>query len=133
MSGGTTAGAYKDDWDLSSSLLPPREHLRHHPWVTFERQQQVRTTRLDTWAAEHIVGRTVDFIWLDVQGAEHLVIRGGRETFARTRYCLFEFYNVEMYAGQRNLNDVLTELATYQMIATYEGYNALASNRRRRS
>jgi 2-O-methyltransferase len=128
MSGGTRTGVYKQDWDLSSSLLAPKEHLRRYPWITFDCEQPVRTVRLDTWAAEHIPDRTIDFIWLDVQGAEHLVISGGHEAFARTRFCLFEFYDVEMYAGQKQLADLLNELSTYRVVATYEDYNALARN-----
>lgn len=131
MSGGTTVGVHKSDWDLSSSLLEPKEVLRTHPWLTFDRQVDVPTVRLDTWASEHINGRTVDFIWLDVQGAEHLVMLGGRDTFARTRVCLFEFYDIEMYAGQQKLSYILRrDLPNYRLIATYERYNALVVNRR---
>jgi hypothetical protein len=128
MSGGTHPGARKEDWDLSSSLLLPKKHLERHPWVTFERTCQVPTIRLDTWAARFIPDRIVDFIWMDVQGAEHLVISGGGATFARTRFCYFEYYNIEMYAGQRTLREILKALKTYRPLATYQGYNALAAN-----
>ena len=79
MSGGTTAGAHKDDWDFSSSLLAPKLHLEQNPWVTFERDLEVPTVHLDAWAEMSIPGRTVDFIWMDVQGAEHLVIAGDKD------------------------------------------------------
>ena len=135
MSGGTNAGVpgtgrLTDDWDRSSSILSPKEHSRRYPWMTFDRDQPVRTARLDGWAAEHIPGRTIDFVWMDVEGAEHLVISGGRETFARTRFCLLEFFDVEMYAGQKSLAELLKELAGYRLIATYQGYNALVANSR---
>lgn len=130
LSGGMAPGVSMDDWDLSSSLLAPKEVVLHHPWLTFDRTTNVPTTRLDTWAAGHIPGRTVDFAWIDVQGAEPSVVRGGPETFARTRYCLFEFYEEEMYAGQRGLAQVLEELRSFRLVATYQGYNALARNTR---
>jgi FkbM family methyltransferase len=45
------------------------------------------TTTLDKWAAEH--GVVPDFIKCDVEGAELLVFRGARETFARHRPKVF--------------------------------------------
>lgn len=128
MSGGTTAGAHKDDWDLSSSLLAPKLHLEHEPWVTFERDLEVPTVRLDAWAETSIPGRTVDFIWMDVQGAEHLVIRGGTKTFSHSRFCHFEYYDVEMYEGQKALREIMGLLPKWQVLATFENYDALAAN-----
>jgi FkbM family methyltransferase len=66
MSGGTTAGADRADWDMSSSLLPPNAHLWQHPWCTFDRKCEVPTKRLDDWSAETILNRPVDFVWMDV-------------------------------------------------------------------
>jgi FkbM family methyltransferase len=127
MSGGTRTGADRADWDMSSSLLPPKEHLVRYPWVTFERECLVRTMRLDTWA-EGLGSRSVDFIWMDVQGAEHLVIKGGQQTLRdRTRWLYFEYYNREMYTGQNSLAENLELLPGYRLIATY-GRNALAVN-----
>lgn len=128
MSGGTSPRVQKPDWDLSSSLLAPKAHLQQHPWVTFERACQVPTVQLDAWASRVIPDRIVDFIWMDVQGAEHLVIRGGEATFTRTRFCHFEYYDTEMYAGQKGLREIMSALKTYRLLATYENYNALAVN-----
>jgi FkbM family methyltransferase len=128
MSGGTTDGAHKNDWDLSSSLLAPKLHLERHPWVTFQRTREVPTVPLDAWSEISIPGRTVDFIWMDVQGAEHLVIAGGAKTFSRTRFCYFEYYDVEMYADQKTLRGIMRSLPTWRLLATFENYNALVVN-----
>jgi 2-O-methyltransferase len=128
MSGGTTADADKGDWDLSSSLLAPKLHLERHPWVTFERDLEVPTVRLDAWAEMSIPGRTVDFIWMDVQGAEHLVIAGGAKTFSHSRFCYFEYYNEEMYSDQQTLRAVMRLLPKWQLLATFDDHNALAVN-----
>jgi FkbM family methyltransferase len=129
VSGGTNPKTGRADWDASSSLLPPKEHLAKHPWVTFERQCLVRTMRLDTWAEQFRPG-VIDFIWMDVQGAEHLVIEGGQRTLRdRTRWLYFESYEDEMYAGQNSLAQNLQLLPDYRLIATY-AVNALAANRR---
>jgi phage terminase large subunit-like protein len=112
---------------MSSSLLPPKEHLVRYPWVTFERECLVRTMRLDTWA-ERFCSRTIDFIWMDVQGAEHLVFMGGQQTLRhRTRWLYFEYYNREMYEGQKSLVGNLELLPGYRLTATYAN-NALAVN-----
>jgi len=128
MSGGTTAGAYKEDWDLSSSLLAPRLHLERHPWVTFERELEVATVRLDAWAEMTIPKRKIDFIWMDVQGAEHLVIAGGTKTFSRSRFCYFEYANSELYLGQKKLRPIMRALPDWRLLATFDN-NALAVNR----
>jgi FkbM family methyltransferase len=126
MSGGTD-NRFREDWDLSSSLLEPTGHLTAVPFVTFERTCQVETVRLDDWADRVIPDGVVDFIWMDVQGAEHLVIAGGASTFARTRFCYFEYSDSELYKGQQDLQALLRALGTYRLLATYEN-NALAVN-----
>jgi len=128
MSGGThDAIVPREEWDLSSSLLEPTAHLLAHPWVTFERTCQVETARLDDWARRVIPDEVVDFIWMDVQGAEHLVIAGGASTFARTRFCYFEYSDSELYRGQETLRALLRALSTYRLLATHQN-NALAVN-----
>ncbi|HJQ75034.1 MAG TPA: FkbM family methyltransferase [Gaiellaceae bacterium] len=128
MSGGTD-NHYREDWDLSSSLLEPTGHLSAVPWVTFERTCEVETTRLDDWAKVAIPDGVIDFIWMDVQGAEHLVFAGGAATFARTRFCYFEYSDSEMYSGQQDLLTLLRALGGYRLLGTYEN-NALAANTR---
>jgi 2-O-methyltransferase len=127
MSGGTCEGVPKEDWDLSSSLLEPTGHRSVHPWITFERTCEVETARLDDWADRVISDEVIDFTWMDVQGAEHLVIAGGALTFARTRFCYFEYSESELYRGQQGLRPLLRALGTYRLLATYEN-NALAVN-----
>lgn len=127
MSGGTFESLPKEDWDLSSSLLEPTGHRSLHPWVTFERTCEVKTARLDDWAGRVIPDGVVDFIWMDVQGAEHLVIAGGQSTFARTRFCYFEYSDSELYRGQQRLRPLLRGLGTYRLLGTYDN-NALAVN-----
>jgi 2-O-methyltransferase len=127
MSGGTLEGIPGADWHQSSSLLEPTGHRSLHPWVNFERTCEVETVRLDDWAERVIPDGVVDFIWMDVQGAEHLVIAGGASTFARTRFCYFEYSESELYSGQQRLSPLLRALRTYRLLGTYEN-NALVVN-----
>ena len=57
------------DSDASSSLLPPKEHLRQHPKVLFSESIQVTTTTLDTWAKHNGI-KQIHLLWLDMQGFE---------------------------------------------------------------
>lgn len=126
MSGGTTKGADRADWDMSSSLFKPKEHLKIHPWCTFDRVQNVPTKRLDDWAAENIPDRTVDFVWIDVQGAERLVFAGGQKTLLEnTRFVYAEFATREEYEGCWLVDDLVNAFQGFKPIGIYEGYNLL--------
>ncbi len=89
---------------LTSSLYPPNEALL----ARFQRldlpvrgQQAVKTTRLDD------VGITdIDFLKMDIQGAEIDAIRGGPETVARALVVHTEIEFIPMYAGQGLFGDI---------------------------
>jgi FkbM family methyltransferase len=108
------------DWNQSGSLKKPTGHLELHPWVGFERTLEVETETLDNWAKKHGIV-AVDFIWMDVQGAEIEVFRGGVGTLSRTRCLYTEYSNRELYAGQGNLSDIRRELRTFQVLVRYPG------------
>jgi FkbM family methyltransferase len=94
-------------WAASSSLNAPKEHLRHFPQINFDKQVIVATTTLDNIIPECEV---IDIIWLDVQGHELNVLKGGKNTLSRTKLLYLEYYNVEMYEGQPRVKDLMTEL-----------------------
>ena len=72
-------------WDLSGSIKQPHRHLAKHPWVTFDKKISVPTTTLDAVCETHDIG-PIDFIWMDVQGAEMEVLRGAVQTLTKTRF-----------------------------------------------
>lgn len=55
-----------------SSLFEPYEYLKDRPQVKFE-AQMVPTMTLDRWAQDYGIDQ-VDFLWLDMQGAEKKVL-----------------------------------------------------------
>ena len=91
---------------LSGSLCEPTGHLTSFPWVKFETAVEVPTRSLDSYCREAGVGR-IDFIWMDVQGAERLVLEGAAETLRRVRFLYTEYFDVELYAGQPGLAEIL--------------------------
>lgn len=102
-------------WDLSGSIKKPREHLKMHPWCTFNESVVVKTKRLDTWCREEGI-EAIDFIWADVQGAEQNLIMGGKEALSRTRYFYTEYCNRELYEGQIGLQGILKLLPDFEIL-----------------
>ena len=56
-----------------------------HPWLKCQESVRVQSWRLDDFCEEHAVG-SIDFIWMDVQGAERLVHEGAQSILQRTKY-----------------------------------------------
>jgi FkbM family methyltransferase len=107
-----------EGWDLSGSIRKPKDHLVIEPSVTFERAIEVRTTSLDHWADEHSIGN-VDFIWMDVQGAERDVVKGGQRTLARTRFLYTEYSERELYEGQYTFKQLVKALPAFEVVTRY--------------
>ena len=92
--------------DASSSLLMPKEVLQINPHVLFGGRITVPTTTLDAWAQENDVGR-IDFLWLDMQGAELRMLEAAPRILAGVQaihleVSLMEFYEASpLYAQVR--------------------------------
>lgn len=108
------------EWDLSGSIRQPKKHLVVHPWVEYRQQITIETSTLDTWCHEHGIS-DIDFIWMDVQGAEIDVFRGGSDMLKKTRFIYTEYSNKELYEGQYNLRKLLKYLEDYSVIIRYPG------------
>lgn len=89
-------------WDYSSSILPV---LRSDPNVTSKIDLDVSetiTTRmrpLDRISSDTSITGPIDLLKIDVQGAEHLVLEGARETLIRVRAIWIEVSFRPLYAG----------------------------------
>lgn len=97
-----------NDWSASNSLKKPIKHLERHSWITFDNTIEVNCIRLDDF--EPLKNKIIDFIWMDVQGAEELVIEGSIKTLNNTKFLYTEYSNEELYEGQLDLNSLLTLL-----------------------
>jgi hypothetical protein len=87
----------------------------------------VPTLRLDDWCGENNIDR-IDFIWMDVQGAEGDVIAGASRILKKTRFLYTEYSNNELYEGQLSLKQLLARLPLFDVLATYPG-DVLLKNR----
>jgi 2-O-methyltransferase len=113
-------GDLPEGWDLSGSIRRPKNHTKANSWVKFERTVSVNTCRLDDWCADSGVTE-VDFIWMDVQGAEGDVITGGAKTLLATRFLYTEYSNDELYEGQLSLKELLARLPAFEVVRQYPG------------
>jgi len=107
QSGGTPTMDRSIDWDKSGSLFRPTGHLVYSPWCKFDSKIEVPTITLDEWAEENIPNEPIiDFIWIDTQGAELDIFRGGLHTLAKTRFVKTECHRTIMYEGAPTEGDL---------------------------
>jgi FkbM family methyltransferase len=110
----------KVEHTFSSSLKEPKLHLQDHPWCKFDKTILVKVMRLDDFCRLYSIDR-IDFIWCDVQGAEDLVIQGGRVALSNTRYFYTEYYDTELYDGQLPVGEIHGRLpGEWKMIKKWE-------------
>jgi 2-O-methyltransferase len=95
---------------------------------TFKRIK-VKSVKLDTFVKENNIG-IIDFVWMDVQGAEDLVIKGAKESLENNiRFLYTEYSNREIYKNEPGLDKILSMLPNFQMIADF-GTDVLLKNKR---
>lgn len=117
-----------EGWDQSGSLHRPKDVTKVHPWIKFERTIEVKLQRLDTWASENHIGQ-IDFMWVDIQGAEKDLIVGAPETLKRTRFFFTEYSDKQLYEGEPSLEQIASLLPDFKLIKRWQG-DALFRNKR---
>ena len=65
----------------------------------------METNRFDTWYKENNIGK-IDFVWLDVQGAEKEVIEGMGKEIENIKYFWLE-YGETLYEGGLSRQDTI--------------------------
>lgn len=96
------------EWDRgnkSSSLLPPKEHLTVFNFINFKTPVKIQTDTLSHYCQLNQVEK-IDFIHMDVQGAELMVLRGAKEMLKNVGLIFLEVANVEFYKGQPFSKDI---------------------------
>ena len=87
-----------------SSLYEPQEYLVDRPNVFFT-QTTVPTVTLDSWAAQHGVDY-IDFMWLDMQGAELKVLTASKIIFPTVKILVLEVNLTERFKEIPLLDEV---------------------------
>jgi FkbM family methyltransferase len=102
---------YKQDfqnWNYgnkSSSLLPPDKHLEVFPWLQFKYEINIETTTLKKICNDYKF-TTIDFIHMDVQGAELKVLKGAESLIKKVRLIWLEVEAIELYENQPLKRDI---------------------------
>jgi FkbM family methyltransferase len=92
----------------SSSILKPKDHLEHHPDVTFNGTENVEVDLLDSYDL-----RGANFMNVDVQGYELEVFKGAVETLKNIDYIYCEVNRGEMYEGNPMVEEIDDFLSEY--------------------
>ena len=117
----------------SSSISPFKDQSKAYTWCQMTGTVEVDCWRLDDFCAEH-KHAYIDLIFADVQGAERLLIEGGREILKSTRYFWTEFEGILIkdegtcYDHSSSLERLSQILGPDWEIATVVGGDALLVN-----
>lgn len=96
----------KERGNKSSSLLPPTENQKKiFSWLSYKEQQEVETERLDTFCQRRGISK-IDFIHMDVQGAELMVLQGAGNFLDKVHVLWLEVESLELYENQPLKNDI---------------------------
>jgi hypothetical protein len=94
----------------SSSLKSPTLKLNQiWPEIKFNNTIEIESITLDKYTRNHCIN-FIDFVWADVQGAEDLMIEGGKETFRnKVKFLYTEYAKEEIYDNAPN-QDMIKKL-----------------------
>lgn len=98
----------ESDWDYgnkSSSLLPPAKHLEIVNFIQFNKKINVETITLKSFCKSNNI-HNIDFIHMDVQGAELMVLEGASDFISSIKVVWLEVSKVEIYRNQPLEQDV---------------------------
>ena len=94
-----------DFGNKSSSLYKPGKTKEVHPWLEFNESITIQTETLDNFCKNHEI-HDIDFIHMDVQGAELMVLRGAKEMISNINSVWLEVEKVELYENQALKKDI---------------------------
>lgn len=116
---GKTTMYVSDNEKQSSSILKPKVHLTHHPYVKFPTTEDVEVSCLDNYDCHEY-----NFINMDVQGYELEVLKGGTKTLEKVDYVYCEVNRDEVYENNAYVEELDEFLKGYNMervVTSWEG------------
>lgn len=101
----------------SNSLLKPDKHTKYHPEIVFDDAEIVKVIPLDNLP---IKKEDYDFLYLDVQGAEGMVLQGAKETLKHIKVIYSEVNKDSTYEGNMLVGDMDKLLEEYGFVGLEE-------------
>jgi FkbM family methyltransferase len=84
----------------------------------FAKPIKVPMISLDTWAEENNI-QNIDFMWLDMQGAEGNMLRGCPKILQKTRIIQTEYSTRPVYEGSMNFDELIKFLSDRGFILNF--------------
>ncbi|MDR3411070.1 MAG: FkbM family methyltransferase [Formivibrio sp.] len=94
---------------MSSSILPPKDHLKIFDYVKFNETVNLKSTTVDEVITfleingHEAVTKELDTLYMDVQGAEYKVLLGSSRTLNQMNYVYMELIRGNLYEGMQSL------------------------------
>lgn len=114
---------------MSSSILPPANHLTQFDYVKFDQTIELTSNRLEdvisflqTNGYKNITDQ-LDTLYMDTQGAELKVLLGAESVLRNINYIFTEVTRNELYKGAPELEDLVAFLEPYGFVLNNVNFN----------
>lgn len=97
----------------SSSLLAPGTHTKHYPDIVFNEREKVKVVKLDS-----LLLNGYNFMNIDVQGAEMMVLRGATTTLVNIDWVYIEVNRENVYEGCAHVEEIDLFLSDFERVET---------------
>jgi len=111
----------------SSSLFKPGITKEIHPWLKFKDTITIKTDTLDRFCENHNIS-SIDFIHMDVQGAELLVLQGGKKILEKVNSIWLEVEKVLLYKNQALKNEIELFLSNHGFVCQLNKVNHISGD-----
>jgi len=112
--GGTDWRRYSGSIYEPKTIINSPKYGNRWPMIQYDEKIEVTTRSIDSFCDENGI-KHIDFMWMDVQGAEKEVFRGAKNMIGKIDYIYTEYHEEEMYEGATNLQTVTDLLVGYDM------------------
>lgn len=116
-----------DFGNKSSSLYKPDKTIEVHPWLEFKETITIKTDTLDNFCKTQNIS-SIDFIHMDVQGAELMVLQGGKNMLEKINSIWLEVERISLYENQALKNDIELFLSTHGFVCRLNKVNHIAGD-----
>jgi FkbM family methyltransferase len=100
----------------SSSILELKEHLKEHPHIHEISRENRITSTIDTFVKYHNIENTLNFVNIDIQGAELKALMGMKNYLKNVDYLYLEVNEKELYQDCCLLSELDAFLENYGFI-----------------
>jgi len=117
--GGVDWGRYSGSIYEPKTIIDGGPRGNRWPHIKYDEKITVNTRSLDSFCEENGIDH-IDFMWMDVQGAEKEVFLGAKNMIGKIDYVYTEYHEEEMYEGATNLQTVSDLLPGYDLIQNWQ-------------